>query len=460
MINLSTSGNAVVFTFTDSDRYLYGTGTITVPLNSLLLVTDNSQMATFKKAASNDVFVSALYSELGMTKDELISWFETNAVGSTGGGGGGGITSGDVQTMINTSLEDYSTSDEVATEIDDAVSVKLDASAYTPTVVDSTFDSGSTNPLANSAITDHLNTVESVIATSLVDLDNRKLDASAYTPTDLSNYYTSAQTESAITVAVSGKQDTLVSGRGISIDTANTISFNLPISAGTGNGSVIIGDNGNSSYSSYASGRGAVVFPSRLGYGSNYATEESSFAHGNGCSAGTCSHAEGYNTKCINGFNSHSEGESTEARGANSHSEGQYTLAGITFMQKCCHSEGEYTSALTSYSHAEGSHTITRNNVEHSQGKYNVSVSATTTFGDSGNTLFSVGNGTADNARHNAFEIRQNGDIYCNNGTSDVKLQDYIQFKIAKLTQSEYDALVQAGTVDANTVYFITTSNS
>ena len=82
---------------------------------------------------------------------------------------------------------------------------------------------------------------------------------------DLSQYWTSAQTNSAITQAVSGKQDTLVSGtniktinnesilgsgnidiqgggkaieagRGISIttgETADTVSFNLPISADT-----------------------------------------------------------------------------------------------------------------------------------------------------------------------------------------------------------------------------------
>ena len=32
--------------------------------------------------------------------------------------------------------------------------------------------------------------------------------------------------------------------------------------------------------------------------------------------------------------------------------------------------------------------------------------------------------------------------------------------KLTKVTQAEYDALVQGGTVDANTVYFITNSNS
>ena len=312
---------------------------------------------------------------------------------------------------------------------------------------------------------------------------------------DLSNYYTKSETSGAteISTALNAKQDTLVSGtniktinnesilgsgnieiqgggkavsagRGISIttgETADTVSFNLPISAGTGTGSLIIGDNGGGT--SVASGVGAVVFPSRKLYGKNYAMEESSFAHGNGCSAGTCSHAEGFNTKCINGFNSHSEGQSTEARGGNSHSEGENTLAGESFMVYCCHAEGYRTSAMTNYSHAEGYYTKTTNESEHSQGRYNVSNKANGTWGDSGNTLFSVGNGTADNARHNAFEIRQNGDIYCSDGTNDVKLQDTITataanttalggLSLVKLTQSEYDAL---STKDSNTLYVI-----
>jgi hypothetical protein len=96
-------------------------------------------------------------------------------------------------------------------------------------------------------------------------------------------------------------------------------------------------------------------------------------------------------------------------------------------------------------------------------GSYNVSNKANTTWGDSGNTLFSVGNGTASNSRHNAFEIRQNGDIYCSDGTNDVKLQDTITateanttalggLSLVKLTQSEYDALA---TKDNSTLYVI-----
>lgn len=105
MITLSTSGNSVIFTFQDNQHYLQN-GTIEVPKNSLSLVTDDSNMATFKKSASNDIFISALYSELGMTKAELETWFEENATTNYGGGGGGGgdVTSAQVQTMIDASI--------------------------------------------------------------------------------------------------------------------------------------------------------------------------------------------------------------------------------------------------------------------------------------------------------------------------------------------------------------------
>lgn len=63
------------------------------------------------------------------------------------------------------------------------------------------------------------------------------------------------------------------------------------------------------------------------------------------------------------------------------------------------------------------------NEGELSTGQYNVSNTGST---DADKTLFSVGNGTASNARHNAFEIRQNGDIYLSSGGTDIKLQDHL----------------------------------
>ena len=93
-------------------------------------------------------------------------------------------------------------------------------------------------------------------------------------------------------------------------------------------------------------------------------------------------------------------------------------------------SEGSFTMAGGDYSHAEGYYATAYNNSEYASGRYNNSVIESLTFGNSGNTLFSVGNGTSTVAKHNAFEIRQNGDIYITSGGTNtspsIKLQDYI----------------------------------
>ena len=52
------------------------------------------------------------------------------------------------------------------------------------------------------------------------------------------------------------------------------------------------------------------------------------------------------------------------------------------------------------YSHAEGENTIANNVAEHASGRYNLS---------NGDTLFSIGDGTDEDARHNAFEITTTG---------------------------------------------------
>ena len=85
---------------------------------------------------------------------------------------------------------------------------------------------------------------------------------------------------------------------------------------------------------------------------------------------------------------------------------------------------GDGTIANKNASVAFGRNITTKNECEFSCGKLNNSVSVTTTFGDSGNTLFSVGNGITN--YHNAFEIRQNGDIYITLDGQDVKLQDQL----------------------------------
>lgn len=113
--------------------------------------------------------------------------------------------------------------------------------------------------------------------------------------------------------------------------------------------------------------------------------------------SGMYSHAEGCSTEAT-GDRSHSEGDCTNAVGWGSHAEGGHTTASGQYA----HAEGGYTTASGRNSHASGYGTVASHDNESSYGKYNESKN---------NTLFSVGDGTADDARHNAFEITTTGGI-------------------------------------------------
>ena len=300
-----------------------------------------------------------------------------------------------------------------------------------------------------------------------------KLDVTAYTPTDLSNYYTKSETsgateistaleskadtattytktetDNAITAAKSTKQDTLVSGtniktingetllgegnitieggggggkaisagRGISIttgETADTVSFNLPISAGTGTNSLVVGGIGNivTGNSSVAIGSNNKVnsrYSIAVGINHNVLSSNSAAFGGSNKAAGESSFAIGNNT---------------EATDDNSFAAGQYSKA-----------NGFVSMSL-------GRNTITNNMSEFACGQDNVSNKASNTYSDSGNTLFSVGNGVFMSTRHNAFEIRQNGDIYIAD-TNDTSTTNYYEKPMIKLQ----DALGGGGT--------------
>ena len=130
MITLSKVDNAIRFTFVDNGHYLFN-GTIDVPINSLTLVTDESNMATFKKSATNDIFISATYDELGMSKAELETWYKNNMVGSTGGGGGtGGTTPQEVQEMIDESISGKADTTAVTESISAATADYFDGAEY------------------------------------------------------------------------------------------------------------------------------------------------------------------------------------------------------------------------------------------------------------------------------------------------------------------------------------------
>ena len=135
--------------------------------------------------------------------------------------------------------------------------------------------------------------------------------------------------------------------------------------------------------------------------------------------SGNCSHAEGDSTIAA-GIAAHAEGYSTSANKDYSHSEGYMAVASGTSS----HAEGHKTRAMGDYSHAEGNHCSAHGVASHAGGSESVATGDNSfTHGDTvkannnneiafgafnasnADTLFSVGNGTSDTDRSNAFEI-------------------------------------------------------
>ena len=107
----------------------------------------------------------------------------------------------------------------------------------------------------------------------------------------------------------------------------------------------------------------------------------------------------------------HAEGFGTTANGGlGSHAEGYYTIS----YGYSSHAEGYLSNAKGEYSHAEGYYTKTFLDAEHAEGRRNkCSSTGGSTWGSPLNTLSTIGNGGLyDASAHNAFEVRQSGDIY------------------------------------------------
>ena len=143
MINLSKSGNTISFSFSGNSGYLQD-GTIDVPVNSLALIIDeSSDMVTFKKSASNDIFISANVGDFGMTKAELEDWYKTNMVSS----GGGSIT---VDQTVTSGSTNAVSSNAVYTQFDGIKLEQLTQAEYDALVSGGTIDNNTLYVITNS----------------------------------------------------------------------------------------------------------------------------------------------------------------------------------------------------------------------------------------------------------------------------------------------------------------------
>lgn len=235
---------------------------------------------------------------------------------------------------------------------------------------------------------------------------------------DLSNYYTKSETSGAtqISTALASKQTTLTAGTGIDItdnvisatggggggkavsggtnisittgETADTINCTLPISASTNGYGIILVTSSTANAGAIASGYKANAAQMSIDFGySSYTNTTDSIGVGQ------------YNK--IEG-----NGSSKFALGDN--------------------------NIISNYGKgALGSHLISNAMDEVSCGQYNISRGNSYNFGNSGDTVFTVGNGNF-STRHNAIEIRQNGDIYIAD-TNDTTYQNFYEKPMIKL---------------------------
>lgn len=114
-------------------------------------------------------------------------------------------------------------------------------------------------------------------------------------------------------------------------------------------------------------------------------------------------HVEGTNNLVL-GYSAHAEGYNTKAYGPISHAEGYNTIAGTRAdLEKgwCAHASGRDTVAEASYSFTSGLGTVANTECQTVIGRYN----------KVDDSLFTVGCGTSNSDRENAFAVNVDGTI-------------------------------------------------
>lgn len=154
------------------------------------------------------------------------------------------------------------------------------------------------------------------------------------------------------------------------------------------------------------------------------------YSHAEGMYAyasGICSHAEGIQTNA-NGTYSHAEGSGTKTAGYASHAEGEGSIAKGNYS----HAEGSNTEAIGVGSHAGGykSNASAPYSFCHGTELRTVGILPQAAFGRFNETnssmLFSIGNGSSDTNRKNAFSINDFGTMTFNSNVLPVYIQDFI----------------------------------
>lgn len=347
------------------------------------------------------------------------------------------------------------------TQVDEKLSAKADtATTYTKVQVDALLNDKQDTLTAGDGITISGDVIsfdsdkERTIATALSELKNEKLETSAF------DVY-SAATDTAI----ANKQDTLVSGTNIKTINNESILGSGNITIEGGGGKAISGGTNISITTGETADTINCTLPISADSKGIYTTSTYPFLSTSNKSGNV---VFGYNN-ILDTFGSYKSSNYNLFFGSDNH----ITVNGSGMLIGGLNNKdgGNYTNMSACV--ALGNSNIVKNPYEFASGQFNQTNYDSASFGLSGNTLFSVGNGIGNSSRHSAFEIKQNGDIYVPN-TDDtstanwyqkpmVRLQDTITataanttalggLKLVKLTQSEYDAL---STKDSMTLYII-----
>lgn len=190
MINIQKTGNAIVVDFTDNDKYL-NNGTIEVAPNELMVVIDDSNMATFKKMSNGDTLFGQLIDQIkiqgqSVTKDNIIEKFGTIGF-SISGAGGGAVNSVNGQTgdvvITATSLGAITKADA-----DTLYAAKSDLNSKANiSTVEALSTEVAANRTATTALTTKVNEDSEKIASLDTEMDNKANSADVPTNTQFNN---------------------------------------------------------------------------------------------------------------------------------------------------------------------------------------------------------------------------------------------------------------------------------
>ena len=126
MLNITKVNNSIKVEGLDNKQFP-DNGTLMIPLNSVILTLDESNIATFRSAANNDVLFSGVITDIQisgtpMTKQTITTAFTTVANAASGGGGGtvDAYTKAETDALLATKaneseLSDYATVESLAT---------------------------------------------------------------------------------------------------------------------------------------------------------------------------------------------------------------------------------------------------------------------------------------------------------------------------------------------------------